>query len=214
MRIFRDRTDAGRRLAEKLLDNKPQNPLVLSLPRGGVPVGYEVASSLSAPFDTVVVRKIGAPGNRELGVGAIAPGGVLALDTERVKMLGIEREDLEHIIKQEVVELGRRITKYRSGEFTKSVEPDTVIVVDDGLATGVTARAALEYSHMFYKPKHLIFASPVCALDAIPLIRDYVDEVVCIFRPPDLSAISQWYDIFTQVSDGEVLELLEKGAHK
>ena len=143
MRIFKNRTEAGKKLAEKLLPYKKENPLVLAMPRGGVPVGYEVATALGSPLDTIVARKIGAPFHPEFGVGAIAPGDVIILDEASIKAHDIKREELEAVIVREREEMGRRIAKYRSGEYVRGKKADTIIIVDDGLATGVSARAAI-----------------------------------------------------------------------
>ncbi|MDZ4206074.1 MAG: phosphoribosyltransferase [Patescibacteria group bacterium] len=207
---FKDRADAGRRLAEKLLEYKQDNPIVFALPRGGVPVGYEVAQRLDASFDTFVVRKIGMPGNPEFGVGAIAPGDMLVLDTETLRSLGLKQEDLKDIIKKEKQELERRITRYKSGEWSRGASTNVIIVVDDGLATGVTALVALESAKMSYKPKKLIFASPVCARDSLESLRPLADKIVCVFEPENLMTIGEWYEDFPQTSDEEVLYYLNK----
>jgi len=207
---FKDRTDAGRQLAEKLLEYKKDNPIVFALPRGGVPVGYEVAKALGASLDTIVARKIGAPSNPEFGVGAIAPGDVLVLDVKTMRSLGLEQEDLQDIVRKETEELERRIIQYRSGEWKKDVLFDTVIVVDDGLATGVTARAALQSARIIYKPKKLIFASPVCARDSLESLKSLADGIVCVSEPENLMAIGEWYQNFPQTSDEEVLYYLNK----
>ncbi|MDP3763278.1 MAG: phosphoribosyltransferase [bacterium] len=208
--MFKNRTDAGQKLAEKLLEYKQDNPVVFALPRGGVPVGYEVAKALGAPLDTIVARKIGAPSNSEFGVGAIAPGGVLILNAETLRSLGLEQRDLEDIIKKEKQEMERRIIRYKSGEWSKDAPTNTVIVVDDGLATGVTARAALQSAKIIYKPKKLIFASPVCARDSLEFLRPYADRIVCVSKPENLMAIGEWYEDFPQISDEEVLHYLNK----
>ena len=207
---FKDRTDAGRQLAEKLLEYKKDNPIVFALPRGGVPVGYEVAKALGASLDTIVARKIGAPSNPEFGVGAIAPGDVLVLDVKTMRSLGLEQKDLQDIVRKETEELERRIIQYRSGEWKKDVLFDTVIVVDDGLATGVTARAALQSARIIYKPKKLIFASPVCARDSLESLKSLADGIVCVSEPENLMAIGEWYQNFPQTSDEEVLYYLNK----
>ena len=207
---FRNRSEAGRQLAEKLLEYKQDHPIVFALPRGGVPVGYEVARALEAPLDTVVARKIGAPSNPEFGVGAIAPGGVLVLDVNTLASLGLKQGDLEGIIGEEKQELERRITRYRSGEWSQNVPFDTLIVIDDGLATGVTARAALQSVKIIYKPKKLIFGSPVCARDSLGLLESYADKIVCVSEPENLVAIGEWYEEFPQTSDEEVLYYLNK----
>ena len=207
---FKDRTDAGRQLAEKLLEYKKDNPIVFALPRGGVPVGYEGAKALGASLDTIVARNIGAPSNPEFGVGAIAPGDVLVLDVKTMRSLGLEQEDLQDIVRKETEELERRIIQYRSGEWKKDVLFDTVIVVDDGLATGVTARAALQSARIIYKPKKLIFASPVCARDSLESLKSLADGIVCVSEPENLMAIGEWYQNFPQTSDEEVLYYLNK----
>lgn len=207
---FKDRADAGKQLAEKLIGYKPNKPLVLALPRGGVPVGFEVASALDAPMDTLVARKVGAPSNPEFGVGAIAPGGIQVLDVGTLNFLGFKPEDFEDIIKQEKQELERRVAKYKSGEWSKGALTDTIIVVDDGLATGVTARAALESARAVYKPKELIFASPVCAKQSLESLRPYADKIVCVSEPDSLTAIGEWYEDFSQTLDEEVLYYLNK----
>lgn len=207
---FKNRTDAGQQLAEKLLEYKQDKPIILALPRGGVPVGFEVARKLDAPLDTIVARKIGMPGNPEFGVGAIAPEDVLVLDTETLRSLGLEQRDLSHIVEQEKQEMGRRIARYKSGEWSNGGQTDTIIIVDDGLATGVTARAALEFARKSYKPKKLIFASPVCARDSLESLKPYADGIICLSKPENLMAIGEWYEDFSQTSDEEVLHYLNK----
>ena len=224
MDMFKDRTEAGQKLAEKLLEYKQDSPIVFALPRGGVPVGYEVAKALNAPLDIIVARKIGMPSNPEFGVGAIAPGlrhakagsdlaeagDVLVLDTETLRSLGLKRENLENIIRQEKQEMERRVSKYKSGEWSKNAPTDTIIIVDDGLATGVTARAALQSARIIYKPKKLIFASPVCARDSLESLKPYADRIVCVSEPENLVAVGEWYEDFPQTSDEEVLHYLNK----
>lgn len=226
--IFKNRTDAGRQLAHKLLEYKIQNPLVLALPRGGVPVGYEVASKIKAPLDTIIARKIGAPFNPEFGMGAIAPGlrhaeagydhakagEVVVLDDASIQSLGLQRKDLDPIIKEETKEMNRRIVRYKSGEYSKNNAIDTAIIVDDGLATGVTARAAIESARITLKPKKIIFASPICASDTAERLRDLVDEVVCVSEVPNLMAIGYWYEEFDHTTDEEVVYYLEKANKK
>ncbi len=207
---FKDREDAGKRLAEKLFKYKEEKPLVLALPRGGVPIGFEVAKALGAPLDTIVARKIGAPSNPELGVGAIAPSGVLIFNSELLQFLGLKKEDLQETIKKEKEEMERRITAYQSGQWSKNLSAETLIVVDDGLATGVTARAALKSAKIAYQPKKLIFVSPVCAEDSLESLKFYADEIICILKPENLTAIGEWYENFPQISDKEVLYYLDK----
>ena len=207
---FKDRIDAGQKLARKLLEYKQNRPLILALPRGGVPIGYEVAKALDASLDILVVRKIGMPSNPEFGVGAIAPSGILILDAETLRSTGLKREDLDYTVEQERQELERRATRYKSGNWSKGMPIDTIIVVDDGLATGVTARVALESAKMIYKPKELIFASPICARDSLELLKRYADKIVCVLEPENLIAIGEWYEDFPQTSDEEVLYYLNK----
>ena len=206
---FKDRADAGQKLAEKLLEYRENNPMILALPRGGVPVGFEVAKALNAPLDIIVVRKIGAPSNPEFGVGAIAPG-VLILDTETLNSLGLKPEDMTHTIEEERKEMERRITKYRSGEWHRGAAKETIVVVDDGLATGVTARAALESARKTYNPKKIIFAAPVAARQSLESLKPYADQIVCVSKPENLMAIGEWYEDFPQTKDEEVLDYLEK----
>lgn len=211
--IFKDRIDAGQKLAEKLLTYKSEHPLILALPRGGVPVAYEVARVLEAPLDTLVARKIGVPFNPEFGVGAIAPGDVIVLDTASLESIGLKREDIDPVIEKEMREMERRMSHYHSGEYNKDAEVKTIIIVDDGLATGVTARAAIESVLLQYKPLKIIFASPICARDTANALRDIVD-VVCLHEARDLEAVGHWYERFDQTTDEEVIELLEKAHHE
>jgi putative phosphoribosyl transferase len=205
---FKDRYEAGERLAEKLMSYSGSGAAVLALPRGGVPVAYAVATALRTPLDTVVARKIGMPGNREYGVGAIAPGGVLILDDSVLASLGTRRRELDLVIEEETAEMNRRIARYKSGAYVD--DEATIILVDDGLATGVTARAGIESVRKNRNPKRLIFAAPVCARDAAFMLRAYVDDVVCLSDPADLMAVGYWYDSFVQTTDEEVEMLLEK----
>ncbi len=201
--MFKDRREAGKLLAQKLIGYKGEYPLILALPRGGVPVGFQVARALEAPLDTLVARKIGSPKNPEFGVGAIAQGDVLILDKN------MDRKELDPIIVKEKEEMERRILKYKSGQYGASSPAKIIIIVDDGLATGVTARAAVESAFLQYKPLKLIYAAPVCAKDSAGTLRDLVN-VVCVMEPEHLMAIGEWYENFPQTSDEEVIELLEK----
>lgn len=207
--MFKDRKEAGELLAQKLFGYKKEHPLILALPRGGVPVAYEVARALEAPLDTLVVRKIGSPNNPEFGVGAIAPGDVIILDNNALASSGLSRVDIDPVIEKELHEMERRILHYKSGEYAKDSPAKTVIIVDDGLATGVTARAAIESVLLQYKPLKLIFAAPICARDSAQGLRNLVD-VVCLKEPEDFLAVGYWYEDFPQTTDEEVVELLEK----
>lgn len=206
---FEDREDAGRRLAERLLGYRDERPIVFALPRGGVPVGYEVARSLEVPLEVFVARKLGAPGQPEFGIGAVAVGGVRVLNEEVVRRLGIPEEYVERITAQETAEVERRLGHFRGGRPEPEVRDRATILVDDGLATGVTARAAIKALRL-RGPRRLVLAAPVCAAQTAALISPEVDEMVCLETPPDLGAIGFWYRDFSQVPDEEVIELLHR----
>ncbi|MDC4227287.1 MAG: phosphoribosyltransferase [Candidatus Manganitrophus sp.] len=205
--VFKDRVEAGRRLAERLQEFRDENPIVLALPRGGVPVGYEVARALGAPLDVIIARKLGAPGQPELGIGAIAPGGVRVLNKEAVEMLGLREAEIEAIAAEEERELDRRLRRFRVDRPAPELRGRTVILVDDGLATGVTAKAAIRAIRK-EGPRRIIFAVPVCAADTARALSDEVDELVCLDAPPYFGAVGLWYRNFEQTSDEEVLDLL------
>ncbi|MEW5803794.1 MAG: phosphoribosyltransferase [bacterium] len=207
MMLFKDRVDAGQKLAQHLVQYRDERPLILALPRGGVVVGFEVASVLRAPLDVIIARKLGAPGMPEFGIGAIAPGGVLILDEHATRMLGISMEEIDSVVTREKEEMNRRINRYRGGRPMPEVQNRTVILVDDGIATGVTARAAIRTIRQ-QNPRKLILAVPVCAPDTARLLRSEVDDFICIEMPPDFRAISLWYERFQQTSDEEVISLL------
>jgi predicted phosphoribosyltransferase len=211
---FRDRKEAGELLAEKLLQYKSDHPLILALPRGGVPVGYEVARALGAPLDVIVARKTGAPSNPEFAIGAIAPGGIFVLDTALVADLGLSKEELDSIIGQETAEMDRRILLYKSGAWSEGEPTSTVIVVDDGLATGMTARAAIESVKDTIAPEKLVYAAPVCAADTAQSLRSEGVEVYCVYEPEHFAAVGMWYKEFEQVKDTEVLDYLERAKHE
>ena len=206
---FEDRRDAGRRLAGKLLRFEDERPVVFALPRGGVPVGYEISRALGASLDVFVSRKIGAPDQPEFGIGAVAAGGVRVLNQDVVRRLGIPDDYVEQITAQELAEVGRRLRYFRGERPEPEVEGRTVILVDDGLATGVTARAAVQALQL-RKPRRLVLAAPVCAAQTAHLFKTAVDELVCLESPSDLGAIGFWYRNFEQTSDEEVVELLER----
>ena len=210
---FANRRDAGRRLAEYLRRLQFGAPVVLGLPRGGVPVGYEVACALDAPLDVLVARKIGAPFQPELGVGAIAEGGVTVFDPTTLRSLGLEVADLGSTVAREQEELQRRVTHYRAGAEPPTVTGRTAIVVDDGLATGVTARAALRAVRKG-QPAWVVLAVPVGPPDAAEFMRPDADEVVMVESPVHLAAVGQWYDDFAQTTDDEVVSLLEQARQR
>lgn len=203
---FRDRYDAGHRLAALLEKYREQRPVILALPRGGVPVAQSIARILNAPLDVLVVRKLGAPGHPELGIGAIARDAVI-IDPDSVAMLRVPRQHIEKVIAQEALELERRERLYRGGRPPNALEGRTVILVDDGLATGVTARAAIA-SVRKQHPRRIIFAAPVCAPSSAEKLRGEADAVVCFTCPPDFMAVGQWYLDFSPTSDAEVLSCL------
>jgi putative phosphoribosyl transferase len=206
---FRDRQDAGRGLAGRLAGYRGESPIVFALPRGGVPVGYEIAHALEAPLDIFIARKLGAPGREEFGIGAVAQGGVRVLNERAVEALEIPEEYIERVAKQETEEIERRLLILRGDRPQPEVEGRTAILVDDGLATGVTARAAVEALRR-RNPGRLVLAVPVCAARSVKLLRSEVDELVCLEAPSNLMAISLWYQDFYQVGDEQVVDLLER----
>lgn len=206
---FADRRDAGRRLAERLLPLAPEEPVVVALPRGGVPIAHEVALALGAPLDILAVRKLGAPHNPEYGIGAVAEDGTRVIDPEAIAVLGIDSGTLEAIVAREVKELRRRVALYRNGRAPIELRDRTVIVVDDGVATGVTDAAAL-LAVRRRGPRRLVLAVPVCAPDSARRLREYADEVVCLHAPAPFYGVGQWYRDFSQVSDDEVVAVLEE----
>lgn len=210
--LFRDRTEAGRVLARELraYAGRP-DVLVLALPRGGVPVGYEVAHELGAPLDVFVVRKLGAPGQEELAIGAIASGGVRVLNREVVRLLGITEEEIEEIADREQRERERRERLYRGDRPPLDPRGRIVILVDDGLATGSTMRAAAAALRRL-GPEKIVVAVPVAASSVCQQLSAEVDEVVCAATPEPFFAVGQWYSEFRQTTDEEVRELLERAA--
>ena len=206
---FTDRRDAGRQLAALLTGADLDRPVVLALPRGGVPVAYEVAAALHAPLDVVVVRKIGVPFQPELGVGAVAEGGQPLFDDEMLARLGLSRGDLEATVQAEQAELARRVQQYRAGRPLPDVRGRTVVVVDDGLATGSSARTALS-ALRDRGAQCLVLAVPVGAAETVRRLRADADEVVCVATPRDFVAVGRWYADFAQTSDAEVVDLLAR----
>lgn len=210
---FRDRKDAGRQLASRLAELKEAqgwaDPIVLALPRGGVPIGAEVASALGAPLDVIVARKIGAPGQPEAGIGAIAGEDPPLFDRRALQLLDVTPDELGEDVARERTELHRRERLYRRGRPAPVLRDRTVILVDDGLATGVTARAALRRIHA-ERPARLILAVPVCSERATEELRREADQVVCLHPHRYLHAVGVWYEDFAQVSDREVIDILER----
>lgn len=204
--LFVDRYDAGRRLAVALERHRVEHPLVLGLPRGGVVVGYEIAAALGADLDVLVVRKLGVPGAEEFAMGAIAPGATL-INQDLVARLGISSSVVNTVVARELTELKRREQAYRGNRPPSHVEGRTVILVDDGLATGATAQAAVE-SLRRQQPRQIIFAAPVCSREGADDLRRVADDVVCLECPQDFQAVGLWYQNFSPTSDAEVLECL------
>jgi predicted phosphoribosyltransferase len=208
---FRNRTEAGRRLAEKLAAyaDRP-DVLVLALPRGGVPVGYEVARALGAPLDVFVVRKLGVPGYEELAMGAVATGGVRVLNDEIVRGLGISEHEIGAAVARELQELARRERLYRGARPPLDVGGRTVVLVDDGLATGATMRAAIQALRQQH-PARTSVAVPTASPDTCEALKAEADDVVCAMTPEPFFAVGHWYEDFTQTTDDEVRELLARG---
>jgi putative phosphoribosyl transferase len=210
MRRFRDRAEAGRVLAQKLERyHGDPNAIVLALPRGGVPVGFELAHALAVPLDVFVVRKLGAPGQEELAIGAIASGGTRVLNERVVREFALDEEMIARAAAAEQTELVRRERAYRGDRGPVEVEGRIVIVVDDGLATGATMRAAA-LALRARDPERLVVAVPVAAEQTCAELRDDVDEVVCTLTPEPFLAVGLWYDDFSQTTDDEVRQLLER----
>lgn len=211
MRRFRDRIDAGIQLGQRLHGMRLDHPVILALPRGGVPVAFEVTVVLDAPLDVFVARKIGAPGHQEYGIGAIAEGGVVIADDDALRGLGVSRERFEQLVAVERLEVVRRVQYYRRGRDLVEVRDREVVLIDDGLATGVTAEAALRALRA-RQPSRLILAVPACAPDTAARLEGIADEVVCLIAPVDFAAVGFWYERFDQTSDSEVLRLLDRAA--
>lgn len=206
---FRDRTDAGRQLAALLTEYGAESPLVLGLPRGGIPVAQEVARALGAPLDVWVVRKVGAPGQRELGLGAVAEGGALFLDREMMHSLGYSETEVMQVAEREAQEVSARIARYRGTHPAPELEGRTVILVDDGVATGGTVRAAVRALRTRH-PRRLVLAVPVGAVESLDSLRAEVDEVVCVYPAGFMSSVGEFYDDFRQTSDEEVQAVLAR----
>jgi putative phosphoribosyl transferase len=204
---FANRREAGRRLATSLAHLATEHPVVVGLPRGGMPVAYEVAQALGAPLDVLVIRKLGCPWQPELGVGALGEGGIRLLNEPLIRSTGVTKPQLDAVAGREDAELQRRVRRYRGERQPIAVAGRTVIVVDDGLATGFTARAGIEVLRR--RGAHwIVLAVPVAPRDTITELRTVADEVVCLHTPSEFWAIGQFYDDFAQTSDEEVASLL------
>ncbi len=207
--MFTDRHDAGRRLARLLTPFRSEQPVVLALPRGGVPVAAEVAAALGAPLDVIVVRKLGLPFQPELGFGAIGEGGARLLDSGLIRTVGLTQQDVARVEAEERQELSRRVDRYRAGRPPIPIEGRTVIIVDDGLATGATARTAVEIAQT-RGARRIIVAVPVASVQATEDLEADADEVVSLLTPPRFVAVGLWYRDFQQTTDDEVASLLRR----
>ncbi len=210
MAPFQDRRDAGRKLAQKLsaYSGRP-DVTILALPRGGVPVAYEVARALNAPLDIFIVRKLGLPGREELAIGAIASGGVRVLNQDIIRMLSIPDEVINLVVKRESQELQRREELYRHGHAAPETRDRTVILIDDGLATGASMRAAVAGLRAQH-PARIVVAVPAAATETCDAFQTEVDEIVCAVTPEPFYGVGHWYEDFSQTTDEEVQNLLHE----
>lgn len=209
--LFRDRSDAGRHLAAALCNFSSEDLLVLGLPRGGVPVAYEVSHALAAPLDFFLVRKLGVPGQRELAMGAIASGGVRVVNEEVIRQLEIPSAVLDAVAAEEWQELRRREQLYRANRQLPRIKSRTVILIDDGLATGSTMRAASRALRKL-NPHRIIVAVPVASAESCEALSQEVDDIICLRTPEPFRAVGYWYEDFSETSDDEVRELLQRAA--
>ena len=205
---FADRAEAGRLLAAELASRKlPGSVIVLALPRGGLPVGLEVAEALGAPLDVVVVRKLGVPWQPELAMGAVAGGSFQTLDQELIGELRVSRQEIDAVVARESAEVARRETLFRKGRAALDLHGRTVVLVDDGLATGSTMLVAARYVRSL-KPRKTLIAVPVGSVQACQRLKKEADECVCLATPQPFAAVGEWYVDFRQVTDGEVQSYL------
>jgi len=204
---LRDRQDAGERLAIRLAGYAEEHPVILALPRGGVPVAYEVARRLGVPLDILIVRKIGAPGNPEYGLGALVEDGSRYVDARRVREAGFSLSDLEPTIERELGEIRRRAEAYRRGGSLPNLTDRTVILIDDGVATGASVLAAIRAVRR-HRPRRVVVAVGVAPPDTVEMLAREADQVVVLIEPTVFFAVGEWYMRFDQVSDEEVERLL------
>jgi putative phosphoribosyl transferase len=208
-RAFADRRAAGRELAARCAHLRDEKPVVLGLPRGGIPVAFEVAHALDAPLDVIVVRKLGVPYRRELGMGAIGEGGVRVLNYDVVAAAGVSAVDFANVEAREREEVARRAQQYRGARAMIPLTDRTVIIVDDGIATGGTARAAMQVARA-HGASRVVLAVPVAPPETVAEMREFADEVVVVETPSPFFAIGEWYRDFSQTTDDEVVSLLEE----
>jgi putative phosphoribosyl transferase len=214
MALFKDRRDAGKQLAQELSDYAGRSDvIVLALPRGGVPVAYEVARALNAPLDIFIVRKLGLPGHEELAIGAIASGGIRVLNHDIVQGLKIPQTMIDTVTRQELQELERRERAYRGDRPPPDIRGRTVILIDDGLATGASMRAAIAALRA-QNPARIVVAVPTAAPETCAAFESEVDEVICAMTPEPFYGVGRWYEDFSQTTDEEVRALLEQAARQ
>ena len=214
MAIFKDRRDAGRKLAQKLSAYANRSDvIVLALPRGGVPVAYEVALALNAPLDIFTVRKLGLPGHEELAMGAIASGGARVFNQDVVRTFNIPQGVVEAVAKQELKELERRERAFRGDREMREIHDRTAILIDDGLATGASMRAAL-MGLRARDPARIVVAVPTAPLETCEAFQQLVDEMICTTTPEPFYGVGQWYEDFSQVTDEQVQTLLEQASQQ
>ena len=207
-RVFEDRHDAGRALVPAMRDRALNDPIIIGLPRGGVPVAYEIALALKAPLDIITVRKLGAPSQPELAIGAIASGGIQALNEELIARIpGLDESVIESIVADEMRELSRRERLYRGDRPFPDLRQREVVLVDDGMATGATMRAAAE-AVLSQEPSKVLVAVPTASEEAVQLLKEKVDDVICLETPSPFLAVGHFYRNFGQTSDEEVRGLL------
>lgn len=210
MTAFRDRKDAGRKLAQALSHYEGRSDVtVFALPRGGVPVAYEVALALNAPLDIFIVRKLGLPGREELAIGAIGSGGVRVLNDDVIRIFNVPQEVINIVAQRELQELQRREHTYRGNRSTPEVRDRTIILIDDGLATGASMRAAVVGMRARH-PARIVIAVPTAAREVCDAFQFNVDEIVCVITPEPFYGVGQWYEEFAQIDDKEVRILLEE----
>lgn len=207
--MFKNRIDAGRQLADVLVQEQLTQPLVIAVPRGGVVVGAEIARRLKAPLDIIVPRKIGAPYNPEVAIGALTQDGTVILNTHIMGKLSLCEEDLSDLVTAERKEINRRMELYRGSKNYPDYEGRDLIITDDGIATGQTMVAALRSMKKMFKPNVLILAIPVAPSDTAAQLAGEIDRVVCLLKPDNFYAVGQFYQDFNQVEDEEVINLLK-----
>jgi predicted phosphoribosyltransferase len=206
--MFKDRTEAGKRLANELSDYENRDDvIILGLARGGVPVAFEIAKEINVPMDVFLVRKLGVPSQKELAMGAIASGGIRILNDDVINMLRISDRAIDHVANEEQQELERREREYRGNRQKIDVKDRVSILVDDGLATGASMRAAVRALRQM-EPAKIVIAVPVAAPDTCDAFKDKVDEIICLATPEPFYAIGAWYDNFSQTTDEEVRSIL------